>query len=745
MRECRLCGWCGSDRDESCPEHGAELVSPFLGEAILASTYRLERRLGLGGMGAVYRAVHEGLGKAFAVKLVRLDVVGVEDAVQRFHREALALGRLDHPNIIRVTDFGVDPRGIPYLVMDLLTGEDLGALLRRRGPLPAREALGLLHQLAAGLTYAHQCGILHRDLKPTNVFLTRDGSHVTARLLDFGLARPAPAATPTGGPAAATGVVSEGREDNEPTLVLPETAPRPARAARPGSLPLPPPAGDRFRTSADVTVAGTLLGTPEYVAPELIRREPATTASDVYAFGVVAYEMFVGRRPFEGPLPQVLSAHLDALPPPPSELRAGLPRDLDAPLLAALSKEPGRRPPTPAAVVRAVATSIESVDEARIRRWARPRRLAAAAVISLAAATLSWGAARISALRIADLRATDLLFRLLPRRVPDPRVTVVTIDEPSMQQERQMLSEMADDVAGTIHGLLAGGARAVAVDLLLPAAWGRNPAFADALLLHADHLVLASFSSQSGNVFGTEVLTPQLIAALGADRAERLFAFANLGEDVDGAVRSYLACFPTSAGHPRLSLAGRLAALDGTGAAGGPCSDAARRLDLAIDLAAIHRISWREVAATSRRGELVPGALVLIGAELEGLGDVFRNPMGGSPKISGLMVQAVALDSLLSGRQLRDLSAGEKAGIVAAVAFLLFVVLARGCRASVTLAALAAIGPLLVTLSLILLWGGGLVLPVVSTALGVAVPAAAALPAGRWLARPHQADRPEEE
>jgi serine/threonine protein kinase len=280
----------------------------------------LERLLGLGGMSAVYLARQERPRRQVAVKLLRAthapDQDGWQRTLARFHREADAAAALDHANIVPIYAFGVEDTGageIAYIVMPYLADGSLGALLARRGPLDVPEALVYLEQAGAALDYAHQAGIVHRDVKPSNLLLHPDGRLLLA---DFGV----------------------------------------ARALR-GAL------------DANLSTSGMTVGTPEYMAPEQIRGEIVGPAADVYALGVVAYTLLGGHTPFEAPALARVGASADggeqremrALlerqvnePPPPVRMqRAGLSPRLEEAIFWALAKDPSDRPPTAGAFVRA--------------------------------------------------------------------------------------------------------------------------------------------------------------------------------------------------------------------------------------------------------------------------------------------------------------------------------------------------------------------------------------------------------
>ncbi len=254
--------------------------------------YRLLETLGRGGMGVVYRAHDPELDREVAVKALSaaLLVEGEEreEFLERFRREARAAARLSHPGIVAVHDAGLDEAsGTPYLVMELVPGVTLHTVLREQGALPVAQALEIVGEVGAALAEAHRAGIVHRDVKPGNVLLDVRGR---ARLADFGIAR------------------------------------------LPGS---------------ELTRAGAGLGTPGYAAPEVVRGGVADARSDLFSLAALAYALLTGRRPFDGPTPAAASlAVLEREPEPPAALRPGLPPGVSEAVLAALSKEPARRPAT---------------------------------------------------------------------------------------------------------------------------------------------------------------------------------------------------------------------------------------------------------------------------------------------------------------------------------------------------------------------------------------------------------------
>ncbi len=290
-------------------------------------------------------------------------------SLELFEREAKALGRLKHPNILDVTDYGVDPRGLPYLVTELLEGTTLHAHCTYQGafqPLPLDQALDLLDQIAGAIDFVHANGLLHRDLKLSNVFLAD-----TVKLMDFGLA----------------------------ALADVQVA---AQAAQPA------------------------MGTPQYMAPELAQGQPATTASDIYSFGVMAYVMLTGKMPFE--------ENSNATPPQPSAVHVALPPELDSPILAMLATDPAQRPATAKAAVSQIRAGGLA---ARRRAWKRreiPRRLGIAALGALLALFAEAAFERVGIVDMLDLRAVDARFAALPSRPPDPRIVMVLVDEASAQR-----------------------------------------------------------------------------------------------------------------------------------------------------------------------------------------------------------------------------------------------------------------------------------------------------------------------
>lgn len=629
MKECLHCGLCVDDDAARCPEDGGAVPVSMAGGRILDGRYLLERRLGSGGMGTVYRATHLDLRRAVAVKLVRFRDDRDPSMIERFQLEALALGRLEHPGIVRVTDYGVDSRlrGVPYLVMELLEGKSLLDALREK-PLPLARVLEIAEVLAGAIDHAHGKGILHRDLKPANIVLSPDLPGTppgpAARILDFGLAQ---FQAPTG-----------------------RDTPLPPAAALPSS-PIAAPS-----VVAPLTHPDFIVGTPGYMAPEVLAGDRASTRSDLFAFGVVLYEMLTGRHPGstldpKGPDPN--------RPAGPSTLRKALPSEIDEPMLALLALDPAARPATATEAVaalrrgeeRAKRRAEEEAARLRIRRLAPP--LLAGVVI---AAALLGGLAPVAPLEqsLADSRL--LLARSRP---PDPRILLVSIDDPSLAADPTPLPDRGEEVGDFLLGAFAAGAGTVVFDILAPPQYARSESWNRAILENADRLVLAVQSSESGVVVGPESLGPLATAALGPDRASDLFAWANFEVSPDGAVRTLRSSFRDASAELRPTLAARAAQLfTGANAPLAP-AEPFPRIDLSADPSRFEKISWKDAPVLlEKEPGRFRGRLVMVGGEYAGSGDqLYRIPHRGGRRgdWSGLTLQALMTDSALAGYPVRTL------------------------------------------------------------------------------------------
>jgi eukaryotic-like serine/threonine-protein kinase len=266
------------------------LGDPLLG-AVIDGRYEVLEVLGEGGMGTVYRARHAALGRSFAIKALRRDLAQDSELAARFIQEAKAAAAVSHPSVVQITDFGALPSGQPYFVMELLEGRTLSRILREQGSLPPERAARIARQVAEALAAAHAVGIIHRDLKPDNVQIAVGaGAHEMVKVLDFGLAKVAGASR--------------------------------------------------------LTRQGMVFGTPHYMSPEQAAGEPIDHRVDIYALGVVLYELLTGRLPFEADsFMGVLTKHIYMEPPPPSRLLTGGAElgPLEQITMRCLAKQPANR------------------------------------------------------------------------------------------------------------------------------------------------------------------------------------------------------------------------------------------------------------------------------------------------------------------------------------------------------------------------------------------------------------------
>jgi eukaryotic-like serine/threonine-protein kinase len=287
---------------------------------VLDGLYRLTRLLGQGGMGAIYEASHTGAGKLVAVKVMHRELAAYPEALARFRREAKVTSELTHPHVVSLFGFGVAPTGQPYLVMELLEGEDLQTRLARVGPLPLETVVQIVSQVAAALTEAHVAGIVHRDLKPDNVFLVRvpEGG-VFAKVVDFGVSK-------------------------------------------------------LLKTSATkLTAARAVFGTPEFMAPEQAegRQDAIDHRSDQWSLACLAWFAATGCLPFSGPnVNAILDQVISATPTPRGPRAPQIPAEVDTVLRRALSRRRSDRYRTIGAFARAfdAAASPARRDAAPARR-----------------------------------------------------------------------------------------------------------------------------------------------------------------------------------------------------------------------------------------------------------------------------------------------------------------------------------------------------------------------------------------
>jgi len=280
---------------------------------VLNGKYRIVRRIGAGGMATVYEASHTGLGSALAVKVLLPELARVPTLADRFRREARVSATLKSPHVIQVTDVDQLADGRPYLVMELLSGQSLEQLLIETKALSRERAVDIGLQILAGLECAHALGVVHRDLKPGNVFLAQQGTEVVAKLLDFGIAKVK--------------------------------------------------ASTEFQ---NLTRPGMVMGTPEYMAPEqAFSSDQASVQSDLYSVGVMLYEMLSGKLPAEGDLPLVVAQQiLTGKVQPLHELCPGLPQGLLNLVQRALQADAAARPESALSMRRELSTFAGALSAA---------------------------------------------------------------------------------------------------------------------------------------------------------------------------------------------------------------------------------------------------------------------------------------------------------------------------------------------------------------------------------------------
>src|SRR2546421_7008647 len=295
MKECPSCRGCFPDDVIHCPEDGTATTISIAGEPILDGRYQLERRLGQGGMGVVYKARHIFLKTAHAIKIILPDLVGNDpNLVTRFRQEALAAAAIRHQNIIAVTDFGVVRGTMPFLVMEFVQGKSLQDIMAEEHAMSPVRAFELMQPICGGIAAAHRQGIVHRDLKPLNVMVC-EGLPTTegVKILDFGLAK----------------IKS----------------------------------GELLGSFIAAQTTG-LMGSPFYMAPEQWSDEPPDARADVYSLGVMLFQMLAGEVPFRGSsIPAIMKKHLTEAVPAFISKGISVPPEIEVVVRHALEKEPQDR------------------------------------------------------------------------------------------------------------------------------------------------------------------------------------------------------------------------------------------------------------------------------------------------------------------------------------------------------------------------------------------------------------------
>ncbi|MDP3416694.1 serine/threonine-protein kinase, partial [Falsiroseomonas sp.] len=275
----------------------------------LTGKYEARGTLGAGAMGTVIDAFDRMIERRVAVKLVRLpagDDAEAREAHARFRREAQAAGRLSHPNIVGVFDYG-ENADTAWIVMELVEGGTLKGVMDRGERLPVAQVVRLMDQILGALAYSHGRGVVHRDIKPANIMLTADPAGPQVKIADFGIAR---------------------------------------------------------IESSTMTQVGTVMGTPSYMAPEQLRGEPVDARADIWAAGVLLYQLLTGEKPFDGGYSALMHRVLNTEPPPPSQLAVSAPRGFDAVVARALAKRPDDRFPTASAFAEAIRSAGDTAEPA---------------------------------------------------------------------------------------------------------------------------------------------------------------------------------------------------------------------------------------------------------------------------------------------------------------------------------------------------------------------------------------------
>jgi serine/threonine protein kinase len=294
----------------SSASSGVSAAQNIPGDSLLGrnieSKYRIDVKLGAGGMGAVYRATRLLIGDEVAVKILHSEQTDPR-AAERFRREAQAAARLKHPNAVNIYDFGVTDDGLRYLVMELVEGQSLHRIIKEQGPLTPSASAEIINQVSAALDEAHRHNIIHRDIKPDNIIVNVSATGLRVKVLDFGIAKL--------------------RDD----------------------------------AVGNLTQTGSILGTPHYMSPEQCLGEELDGRADIYSLGVVLYEMLTGTVPFNSPTPAaVVVQHVNQSPAPPRVLNASIPTSVESTVLHALEKRREDRPQSAGALAEELANAVRN-------------------------------------------------------------------------------------------------------------------------------------------------------------------------------------------------------------------------------------------------------------------------------------------------------------------------------------------------------------------------------------------------
>ena len=321
MKYCPLCGREFDDAAGVCDVDGATLKlagvkqDPYLGK-LIKGRYNVINKIGEGGMGSVYLAEQVSIGRKVALKVLNGSYASDDEFISRFRREARLAASLNHRNIVTIYDFDQGNDGSLFIAMEYLEGTKLSDVIRRDGSLEINRAVRLAAQIAEGLNVAHVNGVIHRDIKPDNVMVVGKRSAEEIKLMDFGIARMM----------------------------------------------------DTGTTTPNLTRAGMIMGTPAYMAPEQAEGATVSEKTDIYALGIVLYEMLSGSVPFKASTPSaVLIKQLQEIPMPLRKLRREVPSGLESLVMRALEKKPQKRPRD----MREVAEELQKIDIAHVANEAQ--------------------------------------------------------------------------------------------------------------------------------------------------------------------------------------------------------------------------------------------------------------------------------------------------------------------------------------------------------------------------------------
>ena len=387
MKLCLVCNFQFEDEQDLCPKDYSKLVplgkDQLIGK-LIQDRYRVESMIAKGSMGIVYKATQELIGREVAIKVLHGYLVADEESIKRFHKEAKAASRLNHPNITTLYDYGVLGSGQPYIVMDLLRGSSLADILKQRDYLPLDEAMVIFKQVCDALGEAHKRGVVHRDIKPENIMLEYSDKGVHVKVVDFGIAK-----------------FLQEQED----------------------------------TIGKITKTGTVCGSPTYMSPEQCDDNQVDARSDLYSLGVVLYETITGKVPFAAAdIYQVMTMHVKDRPPGLKQVRPDIdfPAYLEEVMAKVLAKHPDARYQT-----------AEQVWDALQGKGPTPQR-EAASTSSAPPVVREAGGSRSSTGTITEEEVKSVVAKALqkklsmtgeiPKRPPDGNESPLYIDPALLKQ-----------------------------------------------------------------------------------------------------------------------------------------------------------------------------------------------------------------------------------------------------------------------------------------------------------------------